>query len=62
VPQVQVPDVHGKKLDEARKILQGAGLTVKVQTFIGGNHVQNQSPAAGSTVDQGTPITLLVFG
>ena len=62
VPQVQVPDVKGKKVDDAKQILQAAGLTVKVQTFIGGNHVQNQSPSAGTTVDKGTPVTLLVFG
>jgi serine/threonine-protein kinase len=62
VPQVQVPDVRGKKADEATQILQKAGLTVKVQTFIAGSHVQQQSPSAGATVDQGTQITLLVFG
>jgi serine/threonine-protein kinase len=59
VPQVQVPDVKGKKVDDATKTLQDAGLKVNVQTFITGNRVIQQSIEAGKTVDQGTTITLL---
>jgi serine/threonine-protein kinase len=59
VPQVQVPNVKGKKVDDATKTLEDAGLKVNVQTFITGNRVIQQSIEAGKTVDQGTTITLL---
>jgi serine/threonine protein kinase/beta-lactam-binding protein with PASTA domain len=62
VPQVAVPDVVGKSADDAAKALTDAGLKVKTQKFFG-DKVFRQSPAAGSTVDQGTEVTiLLTFG
>jgi len=63
VPQVQVPDVRGKSVDEATKILGDLHLQVKVNTFIAGNRVYQQSPKPGETVDEGTVIQLAVsFG
>jgi serine/threonine-protein kinase len=62
VPQVTVPDVTGMDVDQATKILQKAGLTVRSQTFIAGNHVYKQSPGAGQVVDQGSEVKLLLFG
>jgi serine/threonine-protein kinase len=63
VPQVQVPDVRGKSVDEATKILGDAHLQVKINTFIAGNKVYQQSPKPGETVDEGTVVQLAVsFG
>jgi serine/threonine-protein kinase len=62
VPQVTVPDVIGKTAKDATKILEAAGLKVRTQTFITGNHVYRQNPEPGKVVDQGTPVTLLLFG
>jgi eukaryotic-like serine/threonine-protein kinase len=62
VPQVTLPDVTGKTVKEATKILEAAGLKVRTQTFISGNHVYRQSPSPGKVVDQGTQVTLLLFG
>jgi serine/threonine-protein kinase len=62
VPQVTVPDVTGKDLGEATRILREAGLKVRSQTFIAGNHVYRQSPGAGQVVDQGSEVRLLLFG
>ena len=59
VPQVTVPDVKGKKVADATKMLTDAGLKVSVQTFITGNRVLQQSPDPGKVVDQGTTVTLL---
>jgi serine/threonine-protein kinase len=63
VPQAQVPDVRGKSVDDATKILSDLHLKVKVNTFIAGNRVYQQSPKPGETVDEGTVIQLAVsFG
>jgi serine/threonine-protein kinase len=59
LPQVQVPDVTGKKADEAVAILQAAGLKVDATSFFG-NKVRGQVPAAGETVEQGTVVKILV--
>ncbi|TYP88361.1 serine/threonine-protein kinase [Blastococcus xanthinilyticus] len=62
VPLVAVPDVVGKSGDEATAILQAAGLQVEATRFFG-NSVLRQSPAAGETVERGTPVTILLsFG
>jgi eukaryotic-like serine/threonine-protein kinase len=62
LPQVVVPDVTGKKKDEAVDLLQKAGLKAEVQQFLG-NRVFRQSPAAGESVDQGSTVSILVtFG
>ncbi|PZA20915.1 Stk1 family PASTA domain-containing Ser/Thr kinase, partial [Modestobacter versicolor] len=62
LPQVAVPDVTGKKKDDAVKALEDAGLKVQVQQFFG-NNVLRQTPSAGETVDVGSTVTILVtFG
>jgi eukaryotic-like serine/threonine-protein kinase len=62
LPQVAVPNVTGKKKDDAVEILQQAGLKAQVQQFFGSN-VLRQTPGAGETVDMGTTVTILVtFG
>jgi eukaryotic-like serine/threonine-protein kinase len=62
LPQVQVPDVVGRSQAEATALLWQAGLQVQVSQFFG-DRVFRQSPAAGQTVDIGTPVTILVtFG
>jgi len=62
LPQVQVPDVVGRTQAEATSLLQQAGLKVQVSEFFG-ERVLRQSPAAGQTVEIGTPVTILVsFG
>jgi serine/threonine-protein kinase len=62
LPQVAVPDVTGKKKDDAVKALADVGLKAQVQQFFG-NNVLRQTPAAGETVDLGSTVTILVtFG
>ncbi|WP_180357871.1 Stk1 family PASTA domain-containing Ser/Thr kinase [Streptomyces sp. NP160] len=58
--QVAVQEVRGKSLDEARGILEGQGLEVTEQRVWFGNTVQNQQPAAGTSVAPGSSVTLLV--
>jgi eukaryotic-like serine/threonine-protein kinase len=63
VPQVTVPDVTGRSEEEAVAVLQRAGLTAQVQTFITGDRVYRQRPGAGEVVDEGTTVNLLLsFG
>jgi serine/threonine-protein kinase len=62
LPQVAVPDVTGKKKDDAVRTLEAAGLEVQVQQFFGSN-VLRQTPSAGETVEIGSTVTILVtFG
>ncbi len=61
--QVRVPFVIGKRFDEARSILEEAGLEAEEQPGFGGfgrdnGRVVNQSNGAGSMVDRGTTIVL----
>jgi serine/threonine-protein kinase len=59
-----VPDVVGKTVEEATKILKAAGYQVSTlpdsQSTEPSGTVTQMSPPAGSTQDQGTVITLLV--
>jgi eukaryotic-like serine/threonine-protein kinase len=59
VPLVTVPDVTGKKADEAKAILERAGLKVDATSFFG-NKVRGQVPSAGETVEQGSTVKILV--
>ncbi|WP_369137645.1 Stk1 family PASTA domain-containing Ser/Thr kinase [Modestobacter versicolor] len=62
LPKVAVPDVTGKKRDDAVKALEAAGLKAQVQQFFG-NNVLRQTPSAGEQVDLGSTVTILVtFG
>jgi eukaryotic-like serine/threonine-protein kinase len=60
---ISVPDVEGKRVAEARKILLEAGFKVEVsQLFPGGpNEVVNQSPGKNSEVPPGTTVHLLIL-
>jgi serine/threonine protein kinase/beta-lactam-binding protein with PASTA domain len=61
VPVVQVPDLKGLKGKEARKALEDLGLVVEARTFQGrGNQVALQAPPAGTTVELGTTVQILL--
>ncbi len=63
LPQVTVPDVTGRSAREAAAALEAAGLTYSTSTFITGDRVYRQSPAAGTVVDLRSEISLLLsFG
>lgn len=62
--QVRVPNLRGKDVDDAREALQALGLTADVtreesDTADPGT-VLSQKPAAGSTVDAGAAVVLVV--
>ena len=59
---VKVPNVQGKQVAEARKILEAAGFKVKVENFMGGifGTVRSQSPAAEAEAPKGSEVTLVV--
>ena len=59
-PLVEVPDVRGKSSDEARQILEAAGLRVESSSWITGDKVVGQTPKAGETVEQGTTVNILL--
>lgn len=60
---VQVPDVTGRQIDDARRILTDAGLAVEVQDgrFQLFNVVADQNPRAGESVKPGARVTLRVM-
>jgi serine/threonine-protein kinase len=58
VPQVQVPDVTGKKTEDAKRTLEAAGLKVEATDWFG-DKVLRQNPPAGTVVDQGTSVKIL---
>ncbi|MEX5719718.1 Stk1 family PASTA domain-containing Ser/Thr kinase [Geodermatophilus maliterrae] len=63
LPQVAVPDVTGMSAREASAALEAAGLTYSTSTFITGDRVYRQSPAAGTVVDLRSEVSLLLsFG
>ena len=58
---VEVPNLRGKTMDEARRILSDLGLKANVRKRLLGldpNHVYDQSPASGQSVRQGSTFTL----
>ncbi|HEY7717270.1 MAG TPA: Stk1 family PASTA domain-containing Ser/Thr kinase [Pedococcus sp.] len=59
---VKVPNVQGKQVPEARKILEDAGFKVKVENFMGGifGTVRSQSPGADADAPKGSVVTLVV--
>jgi serine/threonine-protein kinase len=60
VPQVEVPDVTGKSSQEAKQILEAAGLQVETSSWITGDRVVGQTPKPGKVVDQGTTVKVLL--
>ncbi len=55
-----VPDVTGKKQDEAKQILQDAGFDVRVINIFFGSTVFSQSPDGGGQAPKGATVTLWV--
>jgi beta-lactam-binding protein with PASTA domain len=61
-----VPDVTGRRLDEARQALEQAGFEVLAVNRLGGNRARNsrpvasQSPAAGASIPRGALVLLYV--
>lgn len=62
IDKVQVPSVQGMSLDEARATLQAAGLDVGRVLGPDRATVQFTAPGAGSEVDVGTEVTVIMFG
>jgi len=59
LPLVTVPDVTGMKQDDAVAALQAAGLKTDATRFLG-NKVRQQEPKAGTAVEQGSTVKILV--
>lgn len=61
-PLVEVPNVFGKQVDEATKILKDAGFAVEEDRFLGGyfGTVRSQSPGAGEKVEPGSTIKITI--
>ncbi|MEU5842786.1 Stk1 family PASTA domain-containing Ser/Thr kinase [Rhodococcus sp. NPDC047139] len=64
-PPVTLPDLAGSTVDEARRILDEAGLTVGevrevFDAEVDGGRVSGTEPAEGTTVNAGGTVTLLV--
>lgn len=63
ISMVDVPDVTGKKLIDAKEIIEEAGLSWDVGTIESSmppNYVVEQIPEAGDSVKEGTKITLYI--
>jgi serine/threonine-protein kinase len=61
-PLVTVPDVRDKQVEQARKILEGAGLRVSVLRLPGGpGIVLAQSPGPDSQAPKGSTVRISVF-
>ena len=61
--KVTVPDVTGKSEDDAKKVLEDAGLKVTVNKRLGGpfGTVRSTDPAAGSSVKPDSRVTINIF-
>ena len=57
---VAVPDVVGASVEQASQALQATGLDADVQNFAPGRTVKSQAPAAGTQVNRGTRVTLVL--
>jgi serine/threonine-protein kinase len=55
---VTVPNLVSQTLDAAQAQLQAAGFEVDTQSYLPGRLVRAQSPAAGTSVNKGTKVTL----
>jgi serine/threonine-protein kinase len=61
-PLVEVPEVTGKPVDEARQILETQGFPVNVNQLPGGpGTVLRQTPGGGDKAPRGSTVTLYVF-
>ncbi len=61
-PLVAVPAVVGKQLEEATRLLEAAGLQVRVERVLGGffGTVRATNPAGGEQVPRGSTVTVTV--
>ena len=61
-PLVEVPQVRGRQLDEARRALEAAGLVVEVRRLVenGFGTVLGTNPGAGQQVPRGSTVTVNV--
>jgi eukaryotic-like serine/threonine-protein kinase len=57
-PEVELPDVRNKDIDEAARILEGLGMHVNKQGF---GTVRFQSPGPGTKLPPGSEVTLYAF-
>jgi beta-lactam-binding protein with PASTA domain/tRNA A-37 threonylcarbamoyl transferase component Bud32 len=57
---VQVPNVVGASVEQASQALHANGLVADVQNFAPGRTVKSQSLAAGTQVNRGTKVTLVL--
>ena len=55
---VKVPSLVGQTLDAATQTLQSQGFVVDTQSYLPGRVVRAQDPAAGTSVNKGTKVTL----
>jgi eukaryotic-like serine/threonine-protein kinase len=55
---VKVPSLVGQTLDAATQLLQSQGFQVDTQSYLPGRVVRAQDPAAGTSVNKGTKVTL----
>jgi serine/threonine-protein kinase len=55
---VKVPNLVGQTLEAAQQQLQSQGFDVDTQSYLPGRTVRAMSPAAGTTVNKGTTVTL----
>lgn len=55
---VKVPSLVGQTLDAATQQLQSQGFVVDTQSYLPGRVVRAQDPAAGTSVNKGTKVTL----
>jgi beta-lactam-binding protein with PASTA domain/tRNA A-37 threonylcarbamoyl transferase component Bud32 len=55
---VKVPNLVSQSLDAAQAALQALGLQPDTQSYLPGRVVRAQDPAAGTTVNKGTKVTL----
>ncbi len=61
-PLVAVPPVVGKQVDEATRILEEAGFTVRIERVLGGffGTVRASDPVAGESIPRGSTVTLTI--
>lgn len=57
---VTVPNLRGKSADQAQSILQEAGLQADFQNWFFGRKVKSTNPPAGTRVEQGTTIHVVL--
>lgn len=60
---ITVPDVTGKKRDEAERILTDAGFTVETKEYLDGffGLVRFQDVNAGEQIPKGSTVTITIF-